>query len=514
MTAMQAAVRQRPPRAARAAPLTAARLLRLELRRNAMPLLLPLIAALFWFDSYRPSTGQAPLWVLRTFWNMGQGHTIIDFGPFVAGVAAWMGSRDARRGTADLVTATARPRFAAQLATWAATAIWAVGAYLIFVGVMFAVYAQQGVQGQPPWWWVAVGAAAVTAFSAAGFAVGAFFPSRFAAPLAAFGGFLAMVMSSQTGFSEPSGWPLILPTNSNGNYQPLSGTFYPYLPDLPIARIMFLAGIAVAALAVTGLPARAGGPWLRRAALVVTLAGVAASGTGVGLASIARPGPHGIVIPALHDAANDRPIRYTPVCGHAAGIPVCLNPAFRGYLPDVTAALSPVLSEVAGLPGAPVRVSQVAGTYSTGGGGAGQALTLGGRPPVLRVPLDSLNTLAGSFGGTAAQFADELRALSVHAFVGAGNGAGTPAQQAVQAALMQGAGVPFAAQPRALAIAGLPLSASANGHLSPHGPGPTGGPIYAAARRFAALPATTQRAWLAAHLAALRSGQLTLAELP
>ena len=44
-----------------------------------------------------------------------------------------------------------------------------------------------------------VGAAAVTAFCAAGFAVGALFPSRFAAPLAAFGGFLALVMSSQAG---------------------------------------------------------------------------------------------------------------------------------------------------------------------------------------------------------------------------------------------------------------------------------------------------------------------------
>ena len=146
MTATQAAVRHRPLRAPHAAPLrSAAPLLLLELRRNAMPWILPLIAALFWFDSYRPSTGQAPLWVLRTFWNMGQGHTIIDFGPFVAGVAAWMGSRDARRGTADLVTATVRPRFAAQFATWAATAIWAVGAYLVFMGVMFGVYANQGV---------------------------------------------------------------------------------------------------------------------------------------------------------------------------------------------------------------------------------------------------------------------------------------------------------------------------------------------------------------------------------
>ena len=35
--------------------------------------------------------------MVRTFWNLGQGGTIIDFAPFVAGVAAWMGSRDGRR---------------------------------------------------------------------------------------------------------------------------------------------------------------------------------------------------------------------------------------------------------------------------------------------------------------------------------------------------------------------------------------------------------------------------------
>jgi hypothetical protein len=226
-------VRHPAPRATSAVPLSVARLLRLELRRNAMPWILPLIAALFWFDSYRPSTGTAALYPLRTFWNMGQGHTIIDFGPFVAGAAAWMGSRDGRRGLADLVTATARPRWAGQLATWAATAIWAVAAYLVFVGVMFAMYAHQGVGGTPPWWWVAVGAAAVTAFSAFGFAIGSYWPIRFAAPVAAFAGFLAMALSSQTGFRDTSGWALILPTNSNGNFDGNfqdSGIFYPWLP--------------------------------------------------------------------------------------------------------------------------------------------------------------------------------------------------------------------------------------------------------------------------------------------
>ena len=401
--ATSAPARPRAPRAARAVPLSAWRLLRVELRRNAMPWILPLIAALFWFDSYRPSTQTEPLYVVRTFWNLGQGGTIIDFAPFVAAVAAWMGSRDGRRRLADLVTATPRPRWAAQLATWAATAIWAVAAYLVFVGVMFAMYARQGVGGAPPWWWVAVGVTAVTAFSAAGFAVGAFWPSRFAAPVAAFGAALILLMSSRTGFSHTSGWAMILPTNSNGNFQNDSGISYPWLPDLPIARIMFLAGIAAAVLGLTGLPARAGGPGLRRAAAVIAVAGLALAGTATGLASSARLTAHGMAIPGLHDAASDAPIAYTPVCGHAAGVPVCLNPAYGRWLPAITGALAPELAEVAGLPGAPARATQVATAYtgSTDGGPPG--------------PLSDWRPAPGADGGRTAARAPPVARHAQHA---------------------------------------------------------------------------------------------------
>jgi hypothetical protein len=543
MTAATAAPARPAPRLSRAVPLTAARLLRIELRRSAMPWILPLIAVLFWFDSYRFGAGTPPYWVLRTFWNMGQGRTIIDFAPFVAGVAAWMGSRDGRRRTADLMAGAVRPRWAAQLAVWAATAIWAVGAYLVFVAVMFAVYAHQGLQGTPPWWWVGVGAVAVTAFSAAGFTVGAYFPSRFAAPLAAFGGFLALLVSSKGGLGHPSGWALLLPTNASGNYQPISGIFYPYLPDLPIARMMFLAGIAVAAIGLLGLPARAGSRWLRGAAAFVTIAGVAAAGTAVGLAGTARLTPQGMAIPALHDAANDRPIRYTPACARAAGVQVCLNPAYRRYLAEVAADLRPVLAEVAGLPGAPARVAQVAGQY-TNGGAEGQAasntaclrnaaacgpgdvaasvpVTISGRPPVLSLPLGEFSTLPSAVPGPALQFDQMLPLLSVHAFVAADSSAGTAAQQAVQAALLAHAGLPLAQEPGALSTFGVPqwagedLQGLVPASETTIGPSSKlGGPVYAAARRFAALPPATRHAWLAAHLTALRAGQVTLAQLP
>jgi hypothetical protein len=240
------------------------------------------------------------------------------------------------------------------------------------------------------------------------------------------------------------------------------------------------------------------------------LGGLAAAGTAVGLVETARLGPHGLVIPALHDAANDRPISFTPVCGRATGVPVCLNPAYGRYLDDVTAALQPVLSEVAGLPGAPARASQVPGIYAGGESEIGGVMTIKGRPPVLRMPIDAFSTLPGSVGftdsrETTGRFAGLVRVLAVHAFVGAGPGVGTPAQQALQAALLQGAGVAFAAQPRL-------VDAAWSGSGTP--PAPAGGAVYAAARRLAALPPAARHAWLTAQLGALRSGQLTLGQLP
>ena len=481
------------------------RLLRIELRRSPMPWILPVVAAMFWFDSYRPSISQPPFWMLRTFWNMGQGHTIIDFGPLVAGMAAWIGSRDARCGMADLVTALVAPAWTRRLAAWAAAAVWAVGAYLVFVAVLFGVYAAQGVKGEPPWWWVGVGASAVAAFSAFGFAVGVLAGGRYAAPLATVVSLIVMVFSSQTGFSHTSGWALILPTNSNGNYQPSTGIFYRYLPDLPIARMLFLAGVTVAIVGLIGVASAAGGPRSRTIAAVVTACGVLAGGTAIGLATTARLASDGTVIAALHDAANDRPITYTPVCAPAAGVPVCVNPAYERYLPNLTAALTPELSTLVGLPGAPVQAIQIGAVYQSRQGDAGQSVTIAGTPSVLSIPLDA-EGLPGSFGWTDQELTDDLRLLVIHAFIVGDDGAGTPAQQAVQSALLDLSGVPFDQQRRGLDGYGLPWwNKTVDAHTVA---------VSAAAQRLAGLPAATRTVWLTTNLAALRTRALALTDLP
>ena len=226
--------------------------------------MLPLVAALFWFLTYRRSMALPPLWSVRAM-SM-QGTTIAVFIPTVVGAAAWMGSREARRGLTDLLAGTARPRWARQLATWAATTGWAMVAYLGCVGVLYGVTAPQVSWGGPLWWPAAVGAASLPASAALGFAAGALRPSRFTPPLVAVAAFLALEISVQFIHGAGSYWqisPLVAGFWELGTNEGLA-TFYPYLPDLAIAQLIFLAGLTAALLGVLGLPAGSGGRWLRR----------------------------------------------------------------------------------------------------------------------------------------------------------------------------------------------------------------------------------------------------------
>ena len=178
-------------------------------------------------------------------------------------------------------------------------------------------------------------------------------------------------------------------------------------------------------------------------------------------------------------------------------------------------ALAPLLSEVAGLPGAPARISQAAAVYRQGTGDsvsiglAGPAIS--GRPPVFRRWLGS--ELAGPALATS-ELAAVIRSSAglgiVSSIVGAGRHP-TPAQQAVLAVLARASGLP---QPTSPPRSAPSRSRGARG-AEPAGAGAgPGSPAYAAARRFAALPPPARRIWLVRHLPALRAGRITLAQLP
>ena len=236
--------------------------------------------------------------------------------------------------------------------------------------------------------------------------------------------------------------------------------------------------------------------------------GAAAAVTAFALAGTARLSVSGWDIPALHDAASDQPIPYTPDCA-GTSFKVCIHPAFSGFLPAIAAALEPVAAELRGLPGAPVRAQEVP---SGDGMRAAQGILLpgmtlpgvSGTPPVYHY--DGSNGIAPFLGSPAGADNAGWRAGFQQEFLTAylanpASFAPTPAQQAVITALMAAAGSPVPVFGQADNSSGQPI-------------GPSPAQIGAAATRFGVLSPAARHAWLAIHLPALRAGHITLAQLP
>jgi hypothetical protein len=462
--------------------------------------LLPVAFVLFWYNGYREIMALPPMWNLRAMTL--QNRLLFDLMVPATGAAAWMGSREGRRSITDLVAGTARPRWSRQLATWAATTAWAELACLICVAVVYLITARQASWGGPLWWPVVVSVAGVPTLTAIGFAAGAWFPGRFVTPLVTVVVFFGLAFGTQSASGDHSYWQ-ISPLTAGAfdiGAAPGVASFYRYLPDLSIAQVMFAAGLTVAILGGLGIPVAR----MRWLAAVVTAAGLAAAGTAVALAGTGRLDPHGMIaIPALHDAAAGQPVRYTPACSRSP-IPICVHPAYAGFLPAVTTAVGPELTEFAGLPGAPARISQVAPVYQQElGNGINVSAHISGASEFI-VP----DPLPGQPGGTSAQFAANLAEglelqLASHVILGGNGRAAIPGPGQAELAVIAGSvRFPPSVESRDLA----PLY----GQLLPQ----PGSPAAQAARRFAALSPAARHAWLAGHLAVLRAGRVPLAQLP
>ncbi len=503
-------------------------MLRLEIRRSAVLWAIPLLAALFVFDAYRTTAGLPPVWTIRS--SVITTNLLDDFVALSTGLAVWAGSREGRRRTADLVAATGRPAWARQGAALGGTLFWLLVTFLAGVAVLYVQTARQATWGGPPLWPVAVGAMAVITVTVLGFTVGALIPGRFTAPLAAVAAFVLFLVAFHAALNVTpvSGrWALLSP----GTAVPLGddGVFYHAAPDVAIVQVMFMGGITVALLGVLALfPVLRGpyrdlsravsrtGRWLCAAAVVLLAAGIATSGTAFALTGTARPGVSGWDIPALHAAATDQPVSYTPDCA-GTSFKVCVHPAFGAYLSGTDAALQPVAAEIAGLPGAPVRAEQVAsgaGLPAAGGNPPGLVTSFTGTPPVYRYSSQSL--LAPLWGNPAIPgegfWYSGFQQLFLTAFVTQPQDAFSPgpAQQAVITALMTAAGSAAHKFPQTGNGADKSPQAGKGGGQA----GPSSAQIATVAQRFGSLSPAARHAWLAAHLAALRAGTITLAQIP
>jgi len=491
-----------------------ARALRLEFKRNAVPYVLPLLAAVFVFDTLRTADGFAPIWALRA--SAITDHMLFEFGAFAGGLAAWAGSREGRRKTVDLVATTPRPAWARRSIALTGTLCWLLLAFLAGVAALYIQTAVQATWGGPPLWPVLVGAVGVTVVTVIGFTCGVLFPGRFTALLVAIGVLVLYQagLRQALGVTASSGTSALL---SPANAPPVvdAGVYHRVAPDLSIVQVMFMGGIAVALFGVLGLApelrqlasarglasaraalARSGGWLLRAVAVILVACGVAASWTAFALAGTAKPDPvGGWEIPALHSAASDQPVPATQDCTSSSGFQVCVHPAFSFYLHDLATALDPVAAEIAGLPGAPTGAKEVA---SVSGGQDVQSGTAA-NPPVFEFTAERVGAMFGQFNGIRdwAGWTPGFQQGLLDAFLtGRPPHPGPvpillgPAQQAVEDALLT-------------AVGSQPLNPNV------HSAG-----VSAAARRFAALPASARHAWLATHLTALRAGAITLAQIP
>jgi hypothetical protein len=332
---------------------------------------------------------------------------------------------------------------------------------------MFAATAWQDAWGAPLWGPVAVGAAGVVAFSVVGFAAGALLPSRFTAPLVAIGFLFGLQLTLAAWYATGTGYALVSPVVDSVG--PGAAPFFGSGTGVVVVQLLLLAGIVVGTACLPGP---------RVLATVLAVVGLGLSGTAIGLAHTARQEPgRGAVIPGLATATAAAP--FTPVCDRTGPLPVCTHPAYRRVLATVSADLAALTAQVAGLPGAPTSVDV----------GVPDGVPVD--PGVARI--DAPNS-QGPMSPTLIRYV--ARETAAQALLGI-----RPDQ-------------PATVTPARRAIADGLLLACGETLSSP-------GPLTAdqqrardAGRRFAALPAATRRAWLAAHLTALRAGTLTLEQLP
>jgi hypothetical protein len=207
----------------------------------------------------------------------------------------------------------------------------------------------------------------------------------------------------------------------------------------------------------------------------------------------------------MGSAASDQPVTATPDCTSSSGFQVCVHPAFSFYLRAVAADLDPVAAEIAGLPGAPLRAQEV----TTVSGGEDVYSGISGNPPVFEFTAGHVGTLFGEFNGyDPVAWREGFQQGLLDAFltetsqhVGSDPNLLDAAQLVVADVLLT-------------AVGSQPMHGSNRGQsVLKSGPA-TVADISAAAQRFAALSASARHAWLATHLAALRGGTITLAQIP
>ncbi len=284
---------------------------------------------------------------------------ITFYGPLFAAAAAWMATRESRRGAGELLATTPLPAAARQITTWAGTAIAATVAYVLLVIPVMVVTATRATWGGPDWWPVMVGLTAMVAHSALGFAAGTWFPSRYVAPTIAILLFLGQLYVGTVAGHEASPLTIVSRLDDRlGEWRYLSpiaetsrDVSYGIWPAVGMWQALWFLGGAGVMLSLAAMrPRPTLGPAIALAiSLVVSLGGA----TGV----VQRTGsePFG---PAFQRHTETQPAAaWEPACAGDL-ISVCVHPAYAARLDELATRTNRVLAPVAGRPGVPTTVIQ------------------------------------------------------------------------------------------------------------------------------------------------------------
>ncbi len=442
------------------------RLLLIEARRSVG--LLALLAVPVWFWLNRNLSQAAPFWFETSLIVRNATGAI---GPILGGAAAWMAGRESRRGLHDLLATTPQPQLTRRLTTMLGATVWGLLGYLLVGAVVLAFGWSRATWGGPFFGPILVGLVALPVYAALGFAIGRRFPGRFAAPLVAVALIVVPVIVGQSRDSRAFLSPLVS----------LGGSvWYGVQPDLTALQLAFLLCLGGVALATLAPPARK--PW-QTALSCVMLTALLATPVAVIRAVAPSHGGQGLSNDPRYRTLELLP--YMPVCMEAP-MPVCVHPAYRGWLAETTASLNHLVAPIIGLPGVPLRAEQ--GYAAVQGKNDLQGRTLwfdlyqqGDVASRQTIPAFAV------FGAVR-----DFHTTMVSCPAPDGNDCFL-AQAVIGRWLLRQAGV---------AYIGTLSSPDQESRVGP------------AVDRFAALEPSTQRAWLEAHFADLRAGRVTLGEMP
>jgi hypothetical protein len=457
------------------------RLLAIETRRSlAIWFAPPLVALAVVFARLQQLDNNALVWAWSSV-QIRDGGILI--GPGLAGAAAWMADRECRRGLGDLLATTAHPDWARRLATWAGATLWGVLAYAAAGAYIGAVTWQRAVWGAPFWSPILVGMLALPAHAALGFALGRALPGRFTAPLVAVGLFFLQVVVGWNVRAWPPGlaWLTFLSPVAELDRSIWYGV-RPYVGPQQALILLGLTGLCLGSLALRHAGRLAAGGVMVAAAvlLVVGIASLAATVPAGGTLALQSAGVYGIGTPA---PGFDRPLPYQLACS-ADPFPVCVHPAYQPLLAADSRAINRLAAPLLGLPGAPVRAEQRPASWP------GIAVDV-----LIFTPADTPEDRFYVASLARDLVRDPIRTPGpFRVRCPGGSGMMLPclqAQDALAVWLLRQAGLPV--EPRMLSV---------------------GADVEAAVGRFAALDPAAQHAWLAAHYAALRRGEIRLEDLP